>query len=451
MPALLSLPSELIYMVLGFVSKRDLLKVCLVNKALHDYCEPSIYSNIAFQWDHRRRPPIIELLQTLVRRPELFAYIETLSLEGHDHYSLQPMPLEKSQVAYAWWDFAAIVNTFNVPFTSQWVEQLWQGNMSAFVALLISRLSWATHLTITYNFVKNADLVGKVLQAKVFGGLPRFYRLKHMVYIHGVEFFANSPEHRSRDGMSLFYLPTVTNLAVWVRNPAVFSWPDDTPNLDHLTSLDIEGCCPTFVGNILALTPNLTSLAWSWHYAYNSNDPWTTKHLDLEEIISTLTPVKGTLERFQFRICIGSGYSSDFHPVIYVTGSFKHLVGFDRITHLDVPLVCLAGFGAGPQPLVSFVPHSVETLSLSTSLLFDEALPWMYEEDEEWPDQEVMDMLIELDDSHSDRLPRLRHINIVDEIDSFDINGLDQMLMENPISVSVDIVRRDQRHWHDWL
>ncbi|CAH0044825.1 unnamed protein product [Clonostachys solani] len=386
-----------------------------------------------------------------MRRPELFAYIDTLSLEGHDHYSLEPIPLQDSQVADAFWDFAPIIRTFNVPFINQWVQELWAGSMGAFAALLLARLSWATHLTITYNFVRKTDLIGKVLQAKVLGRLPRFQRLEHMVYVHGVEYFVNSPEQRSKDGMALFYLPMVTNLAVWVRNPAVFRWPDGKPNLDRLTSLDIEGCCPTFVAKILALTPNLRSLAWAWHYSYNTGDPWITRSLNLEEIITTLSPVRETLKRFQFRICIVSGYSSEFDPTICVSGSFEGLVHFDRITHLDVPLVCLAGFGPGPESLSRHVPRSVEALSLSTAMLFDKALPWMQDEDEEWPDQEVMDLLLDLDRSYHARLPRLRHISITDEIDSLDINGLDHMLEETPMSVNVDIIRRNLRHWHDWL
>uniref|UniRef100_A0A8H7NMA2 F-box domain-containing protein n=1 Tax=Bionectria ochroleuca TaxID=29856 RepID=A0A8H7NMA2_BIOOC len=429
MSAFLNLPNEIIYHILDFVPKRTLLKVCLVNQALRCYCEPSIYSNIRFHWDHQRRPPIIELLRTLITRPELFAYIDTLSLEGHDHYSLEPIPLEDSQVSEAFWEFAPIIATFDVPFVNQWVRELWAGSMGAFAALLLTRLSWTTHLTITYNFVRKTDLIGKVLQAKALGGLPRFHRLRHMVYIHGEE-FAYSPEQRSKDGMALFYLPTVTNLAVWVRDPTVFRWLDGKPNLDRLTSLDIEGCCPTFVAKILALTPNLKSLAWACHYSYNTGDPWVTRSLNLDEIITTLSPVRGTLKRFQFRICIVSSYSPEYDSTICVSGSFEGLVHFDRITHLDVPLVCLAGFGPGPESLARYVPRSVEALFLSTAMLFDRALPWMPDEDEEWPEQEVMDLLLELDRSYHTRLPRLRHISINDEIDSLDISSLDHMLEE---------------------
>ncbi|CAG9983208.1 unnamed protein product [Clonostachys byssicola] len=423
MSAFMNLPSELIYHILDFVPKRSLLQ---------------------------RRPPIIELLRTLIARPELFAYIDTLSLLGHDHYyNLEPLPLQDAQVTEAFWQFAPIIATFNVPFVNQWVRELWSGSMGAFAALLLTRLSWTTNLTITYNFVRKTDLIGKVLQAKALGGLPRFYRLKHMVYIHGEEPFY-SPEQSSKDGMALFYVPTVTNLAVWVRNPAIFRWLDGKPNLDRLTSLDIEGCCPNFVSRILALTPNLKSLAWACHYSYNTRDPWVTRSLNLDEVITTLSPVRGTLEKFQFRICIANGYSPEYEPTLCVSGSFEDLVHFDRVTHLDVPLVCLAGFGPWPKPLSHYVPRSVQVLFLSTALLFDKAVPWMPDEDEEWPEQGVMDLLVELDKSYRTRLPRLRRVSINDDIDSLDICGLDHVLEETPMSLYVDIVLGHFRHWHNW-
>ncbi|CAI6098505.1 unnamed protein product [Clonostachys chloroleuca] len=91
---------------------------------------------------------------------------------------------------------------------------------------------------------------------------------------------------------------------------------------------------------------------------------------DLDEIIAALSHVQGTLERLQFRLEIGEGSLVDDEPETTALGSFSNLIHFNRLTHIDVPLVTLAGFDN-------------EILSLSTGMLVDGAVKW-FMDDVDW-------------------------------------------------------------------
>ncbi|KAK7224950.1 hypothetical protein V2G26_012953 [Clonostachys chloroleuca] len=162
--------------------------------------------------------------------------------------------------------------------------------MDAYAALLTAHLSKIRRLTITDNWIRHFDLIGKVLHSKAVGRHPpRFERLKLIIYFHGFDYDAPAPPHRFDEVMSLFHVPTVTHLVAQMGSTELFHWPAGEPDLRCLTSLDLEGCCVKFMSKILALARSLKSLSWRWEYAPDTDDPWMTTYLDLDEIISALT------------------------------------------------------------------------------------------------------------------------------------------------------------------
>lgn len=93
-----------------------------------------------------------------------------------------------------------------------------------------------------------------------------------MRYIKVFDYYLPENNSTFADALSLFYLPTVTHISTWISNPTTFSWPAGEPNLDHLTSLDIDWLCESFMAKILTLTRNLKSLSWTWEYNSELDD-----------------------------------------------------------------------------------------------------------------------------------------------------------------------------------
>ncbi|CAG9984240.1 unnamed protein product [Clonostachys byssicola] len=442
-----AVPYEIVAHILSFVPRPDLPTVCLINQSLCRCAEPILCSDITLEWTHQRKsPPIIPLLQKLFRRPELFDCIDAVSLTGDDFVGRDPSPpLTATESTVT--EFERIIKSFDAPFADAWVEKLREGSMDAFAALLIAHLSKVRRLTITDNYIRRLDLIGKTLQSKAIGQhLPRFERLKLITYFHGFDYYAPAPPHRSDEVMALFHVPTVTHLAAQMGSTELFHWPAGEPDLGCLTSLDLEGCCATFMAKILALTRSLKSLSWRWEYAPETDDPWMTTDLDLDEIISALSYVKDTLEKLQFRITVYSGYRREGEPAMDVSGSFGGLVNFNRLTEIEVPLACLADFGAQPQPLDRHVPRSVEILSLSTSMLYNEGVLWI--PDDEWPtDQDVVQLLQQLVKSYPTKLPQLRLVKIIDDISCFENRQFDEMLANTPLDIDIEVVRSISPLW----
>lgn len=123
-----------------------------------------------------------------------------------------------------------------------------------------------------------------------------------------------------------------------------------------------------------------------------------------------------------------------------VSGSFGGLVNFHRLTEIDVPLTRLADFRAQLQPLDRHVPRSVETLCLSTSMLFNEAVRWI--PDDRGPmDEDIVPLLEQLAKSYPTTLLRLRLVKIIDDIDLMYKRQFDDMLANNPLGIDVEVVR----------
>uniref|UniRef100_A0A8H7NP76 F-box domain-containing protein n=1 Tax=Bionectria ochroleuca TaxID=29856 RepID=A0A8H7NP76_BIOOC len=420
-PRLSNAPPEITSHIWSLLQTSDLRNVCLASKSLRRSAESTLYSAITLKWNHELEPRIITLLETLLRKPQLFDCIHAHSLDGDEFVGDEdpPRALTPSRSAVA--SFTQAIRKLKTPITGLWVRMLKAGSMDAFAALLIARLSRIRRLTITGDYIRRLDLVGKVLLLKVGGQLPKFEQLRRLVYYHGLDYYAPAPPDRFNEVMGLFHLPTVTHLAAWMGNAqgGAFSWPSGKPDLGHLTSLDIEGSRAATMAEILPLARNLKSLSWRWEYAPWTDDHLMTRNLDLDEVMVALSHIRDSLERLQFRITIHTTMH-DGEDRMKVSGSFRGLADFDRISHLDVPLVCLAEFGPEPRPLSRHIPRSVETLSLSTGMFFNDAVEWISGNDGP-ATRDFLQLLRGLADSRSTSLPRLRSVEIIDEDNDLNI------------------------------
>ncbi|CAG9985810.1 unnamed protein product [Clonostachys byssicola] len=392
MAPLTDAPNEIISHICGFVPKiSDLKSLCLASRSLRSSAEPILYSSVILEYTFLCIPRIVPLLRTLLRRPELFQRLETVSMNGWGfdfETDSRAIDLESIDAAFKEQCLAAIQKT-NVPFTELWIQKFNSGEtcLEALYALLLANLSSGTkRLALMRNFINGRELIGKVMQAKAYGGLPALDRLKEIKYFKGYDYSIATRNDTFEDVISLFYLPKVTHIVAWVPNSPDFRWPAGQPNLDNLTLLDITRLSDQHMGKILSLTRNLKSLFWTWEYD-DSGDPWLPPTLDFDKIVAILSNVRRTLTTLRFRLKITGARdpvsflelfqgNTVIYPDIAVSGTFRGLAEFDRLTYLEVPLVSLPGFGDTPELLEETVPTNIKRLVLSEDMLLDKAVQW---------------------------------------------------------------------------
>ncbi|CAH0021074.1 unnamed protein product [Clonostachys rhizophaga] len=462
-----SLPAEIVNHLLGFIPRSDLVALSYVSQALRRSAEPFLYANIAFDWDYRQVPPVVPLLRTLLRRPELFAYIDSVTMVGNEFaIGTRPKPLDPTKMPLD--SFQAAIEKTQVPYTSLWIEQLksGSGSMDALIGLFIANLCKIRFLAITHNFISGFQITSRVLQSKilgqipnysaVFGQLPRFEQLNRLIYYkeRSASDIGIFPEV-----MSLFYLPTASDLVVNIPNPQMpFEWPAGEPDLSHLTSLEVDWVYPRCLAEILEHTRNLKTLYWNWQY----NEYGTERSgslLDYDHITTALIPLRRTLERFHFRL---EGSSLEYiDEGIATTGSWDGLHDFERLVHLDVPLISLTGVDVVPEPMERHIPPSVETLCLTPAMLIhEEAVLWvLYPADapqeeleqlviEDWhPEGEVIKPIKALAENCPQALPRLRRIDFLGEGGTWN-RRMDTLMSEANLEYDVELRVTHEEDWH---
>ncbi|CAH0050591.1 unnamed protein product [Clonostachys solani] len=467
MAQLYSLPAEIVNHLLGFIPRSDLLNLSYVSRALRRSVEPFLYSTIALDWDYHKVPPIIPLLRTLLQKPELFAYIDSVSMVGNEFsIGTRPKPLDLTKMPLDL--FLAAIEKTQVPYTSLWVDQLksGSGSMDALAGLLIANLCKIRFLAITHNFIDRFKVTSRVLQSKilgqipnysaVFGRLPKFEQLNRLIYSKE----RSSSDHDIfPDVISLFYLPTARDLVVNIANPEIpFEWPAGEPDFSHLTSLEVDWVYPRCLAKILDHTCNLKSLYWNWQYdQYGTEESGSL--LDYNHIITALTPIKRTLEKLHFRLEKSSLEYID--EGIATAGSWDGLCDFERLVHLDVPLISLTGVDSNPEPMERHIPPSVETLCLTSAMLVHEdAVLWViYPEDvseeeleemtmEDWhPEQYVFRTIKALAENCPQKLPRLRRIDFVGEHGTWSAR-MGPLMSEANLEHDVELQPIHEVYWH---
>ncbi|CAH0057470.1 unnamed protein product [Clonostachys solani] len=418
MSPLADIPVEIANHILGFVPTSDLLNLCLTNRSLREFAEPFLYSTIRIEAEYGRTPRIIPLLRTLLQRPKLWDYIDDVYMDGLGPKGEFIRPLDLNSVDIPVEQCVDAIKKTKVPYTDWWIAKLNSSatSVEALYAMFLAGLSKSKRLAVTRGFINEREIIGKVIQSKALGGsgLSRFEQLREVTYYKYVDNVENKNNKIFPDVISLFYLPTLTSIKAWIPNPPVFEWPAGEPNLDHLTSLDIERLSEDNLAKILALTRNLKSLTWTWT-CDETDDPGNTMELNFENLIESLSLVRGTLEELRIRLEIGPIISPIFKPELNVTGSLAGLAGFRGLTYLEVPFVSLAGFGETPLPMEDGVPPTVKTLALSDDLLLNDVVRWQQPYFEEYgtgfaPAEAIDNHIEALCDNIPTQLPLLRDL-----------------------------------------
>ncbi|KAL6864238.1 hypothetical protein J3F83DRAFT_154855 [Trichoderma novae-zelandiae] len=415
MTALLDCPAEVLHSIFEHLPASSLHALCLVSKHVHQVAEPLLYTEIELVWMEHRPPPIISLLQSIQRRPQLAHYVQSLTLrapfrthllvgnvvENPDgfHYTHLPpsIPTEGSDLA----GFIATIRDTDSPFSALWIQELESGTMDAFVTLLLSLTQNITRLRLTGVFARENRLLGMMLRDSLCrnsgGRLPQLQLLREVITEPQMNPYRRREPRNTADVLPLFYLPSVRSIAAEIDNPAIFAWPTYTPNSSHITTLDLKIVREGHLGRILATTKNLRMLKWEWGYEPSLRDEINNHVINLDQIAADLSLVQETLERLHLSATVEPEHHDD--PILGINGSLKRLRNFEKLQTLQIPQLFLMGFSPVDNlgSLKDLLPKNIHHLTINDDISWLEEIAWQ--------DRDLLDKLQQWWENHTDPTP----------------------------------------------
>ncbi len=390
---LLECNGDVLRLILEYLPSADLRSVCLVHPCLRLLAEPLLYGTIeiAFTWQPDRIQPqsITALVRSLLCRPELAAHIRTLSCRESTQKRSWVGKAPKIPVPDL--DLRAAVSFVGGTFLSysdRWIEELHQGTLDAYVAILLSRLPHLQRLYLEAPFSMETELTGLVVRSILYGprsdrlaadvstSLDELYNVHLCRRSHFEEDVAARPVRNTESTLPFLHLPSLQEMYVSIDDPLVrvFPWPaGQPPSALRLTTLYVDDRMrESYLGQLLAATPRLRSLRWKWHFDPDREDESNSPVVNLDRLIPALEQVRETLTEVAIMgYCSYANRAATPLP-LRVQGSARALAGFDHITKLFIPLVFLIGFSLPVrEKLANCLPHSLEELTLTDDLYTD--------------------------------------------------------------------------------
>ncbi|CAG8092130.1 unnamed protein product [Penicillium salamii] len=387
-----TVPAEIWHVIFSFLSSSDLQAASLVNRDLRIMAEPFLYACIKWTWTASQTPPITQFLQFIVQRPEVASFVHELIISGdhfdcewHD-YKYQSQKLQVSEDVTN--QLVRYVESIDVPYTKDWIQELHAGSMDAFTALLLSQLPNLNYLHLSENFVRESRWIGMILRSSLCESqnnhISSFAHLREVLVqcpCQGFNIREHTDTKNTESLLPLFYFSSIERLSLSIDNPTTFTWTGRCPpNQSRLTSLDLSMMREGHLGQLLSVTQGLRKLKWFWAYHPEIKDKFVTDIIDLDLIIMDLSHIQETLTD----LTIGaraSEWPGDLWPsTLYLNGSFN-LSGFHALERIKIPIPFMLGFSPTSSMinLEKYLPKSLEWLTITDDLCFQEEWEWEYD------------------------------------------------------------------------
>lgn len=395
---------EVCYSIFTYLSQTDFFNLCLVHRNLRALAEPYLYANIQLSWNQRwglkwEPHPITSLLRSVLRRPQLAAYVRGVSLVGinfHDFFAnIGPLKILVSKTELD--EVQAFVMNTTVVYRELWLEGLHDGLMDAFVAVLLSQPFRLRCLEIEGPFLCGSRFIGLVLRSMILErnayncGLQLDLRNLETVSLHA-ECHHSRFKYNARntaDLLPVFYLPSIKCLSATIDNPTTFTWPAiHPPSPSQLRHLNISNLREPSLRQILSVTNHLQSLHWRWyHFPRVYDEEFHAPILDLTQIIESISCVQEILIDLEISAC----NQNDPEPLpLTIRGSMKGLLEFKRLKKLTVPLIFLVGGWSVDltKRIEDCLPRNLEFLAITHHLCTNDECEW-------WEDDNDMFTVLE--------------------------------------------------------
>ena len=384
---LLGCNADVVRLILGCLAQADLRSVCLVHPSLRLLAEPLLYSTVEIAY-YKSKPHLITLLaRSILHRPELAAHIRTLSFEGGDRpdQNWKEKVPRKSVNKADLQEAVSFVAGTHLPYRDRWIVELRQGTLDAYIALLLLRLPRLQRLNLGPVFFMESELIGLVLRSILHGprsdwlevDISRSLReLRTISLFRGGTYHPVRTNRNTESTLPFFYLSSLEEMIVSIDNPLTpaLPWPTAQPPLaTSLVSLSVGGTMrESHLGQLLAVTPCLRFLRWTWCFITDSEDQYNNPIVDLDQLMPALAHVKETLTSLTIAaVPLLANFGPTPSP-LRVQGSLRPLSGFNRLTELLMPLVFVTGFSLpARERLGECLPGNLEELTLTDDMYID--------------------------------------------------------------------------------
>lgn len=418
------------YLIFRYLSKADLRSVCLANSNLRALAETCLYSEINFGWQKGRevrRHPITTLLRSILRRPELADHIRSISLVGASfrwYYGGTTPRILVPETELE--EVLTFVTMTGVSYRETWLEELRNGTMEAFVAVLLCQPSHLTNIFLDADFAKETRIIGLVLRTTLCGtrGCDLGLDFSHLKSA-SIERYPNDTLYRHQvirniaDVLPLFYIPSVTQISAGIENPhnpvihlpsPTFSWPAaQPPTCPNLRVLKVINLREPYLGQLLSVASQIQSLHWGWYYnTQYEDDHIFTPIINLDQFFKAISHLRNTLEELTISTECDKGCDIEL-PRLTVEGSFKAIADFDKLKKFTAPLPLLLGFASDQtKQIQESLPRNLEFLTITDELY--------YHEEYEWEDRDVVSVLEPWLENFQASTPHLRGIALYLEL-----------------------------------
>jgi hypothetical protein len=275
----------------------------------------------------------------------------------------------------------------NIPYRESWMQELRNGTMEAFIAVVISQTTNLEKLNIWPDFIRGTSLIGEALRSMAFRhadhGLPSqlnqlrdvFMRANSTSRDQTVDHYRNS--RRAADLLlPFFYLPSVKRIEAEIENPVELSWPTKQPPRSNAASLKLFHLRESFLAQILSTTESLQSLRWEWYYDDRFDDGYAlTPLVDLTKLAPALRYVQDTLVELTIaKDCLDKQRD---YPRITIQGSLDILSEFKVLKMLEFPLALQLGFSPHEaKQIEACLPIGLERLFLTDAFSWVPGWKW---------------------------------------------------------------------------
>ncbi len=257
-----NLPLELLQsFILLYLSKKELSILSRSSARLRTAIEPILYREIMWQWQKHlpQQPPIHLLVRTLMSRPDLASFIETLALGGVKPRTAwkacpyRPQTYIPAGPSTSIWDTASqsmflstemdaieeSIFSLCPPSKDLWLQELRRGEVDVFVALLLSRLPSLHRLTLGSDLQCSTPFLGEVMSSNI-GSTPKqlFPALQSVTYSNDIVQDLDVACHvlDLNQVLPLFRMESLHTLNMSLP-PLIITWPQDEIPKSLLTSL----------------------------------------------------------------------------------------------------------------------------------------------------------------------------------------------------------------------
>ena len=227
----------------------------------------------------------------------------------------------------------------HLSYSGTWIEELRQGTLDAYLAILISQLPHLQRLHLGPCFSIEVDLTSLILRSILCGSrsdsrIPGVHTTLHQLYAVTFDRFSSCYDNRAirntANVLPFFYLPSLKKMPITIHDPLVpiFPWPTtQPPSSPSLTSLRVVSMRESHLGQLLVTLPRLRSLHWTWCFDPDVEDQFNSPVINLDQLMPALAYVKETLtELIMPAVCSYANRVARPFP-LHVQGSIRSTRG----------------------------------------------------------------------------------------------------------------------------